>query len=89
MATIKLTAKRQATFPVEVCKQLGVTCGDSLEILPLQLDNETVWVLKPPARATSPWIGSLRKYAGNAKRPWNREEHGDSIGRAIARDSEK
>jgi bifunctional DNA-binding transcriptional regulator/antitoxin component of YhaV-PrlF toxin-antitoxin module len=87
MATIKLTAKRQATFPAEVCKELGVTSGDSLEILPLRYKNETVWVLKPPTRAT--WIGSLGKYARGAKRPWTREEHGDATGRAMAGESKE
>jgi hypothetical protein len=87
MATIKLTAKRQATFSAEVCRELGVTSGDSLEILPLRYKNETVWVLKPPVKAR--WIGSLGKYARDAKPPWTREEHGDAAGRALAGESGK
>jgi len=89
MATIKLTAKRQATFPIEVCKELGVTSGDTLEILPLSHNNQKVWALKPVVKSKSPWIGSLRKYAGGTKRPWTREEHGDASGRAMAEESGK
>jgi bifunctional DNA-binding transcriptional regulator/antitoxin component of YhaV-PrlF toxin-antitoxin module len=89
MATIKLTAKRQATLPVEVCKDLGVTSGDSLELLPLRHKNQMVWALKPVAKFKSQWIGSLSKYAGKVKRPWSREEQGDLTGRAMAQESEK
>lgn len=89
MATIKLTSKRQATLPVAVCKDLGVTSGDSLELLPLRHKNEIVWALKPVAKVKSRWIGSLSQYAGKSKRPWSREEHGDLTGRAMAQESEK
>lgn len=89
MATIKLTAKRQATLPAEVCKDLGINSGDSLELLPLRHKNETVWILKPTAKAKSQWIGLLSKYAGTTKRPWTREEHGDAVGRAMAEKSQK
>jgi bifunctional DNA-binding transcriptional regulator/antitoxin component of YhaV-PrlF toxin-antitoxin module len=87
MATIKLTAKRQATFPAEVCEQLGIRSGDSLEILPMRCKGETVWLLKPPARTPSSWIGSLRKYASG--KPWTREEHGDAAGRLMAAESNR
>jgi len=87
MATIKLTAKRQATLPVEVCRDLGVTSGDFLELLPLQYENRMVWALRPVAKLKSPWIGSLSKYARKAKRPWIREEQGDLTGRAMAPES--
>ncbi len=89
MVTIKITAKRQATLPVEVCKALGITCGDSLELLPLRHKNERVWALKPLVKAKSPWIGSLSRYAGKAKRPWTREEHGDLAGHAMSHESGK
>lgn len=89
MATIKLTSKRQATLPVEVCRDLGVTSGDSLELLPLQHKNQMVWALKPVAKFKSPWIGSLSKYTGKTKRSWSREEQGDLTGRAIAQESGK
>ncbi|HRJ71138.1 MAG TPA: AbrB/MazE/SpoVT family DNA-binding domain-containing protein [Terrimicrobiaceae bacterium] len=89
MATIKLTAKRQATLPVEVCKALGITRGDSLELLPLLYKNEKVWALKPVVKAKSSWVGSLSRYAAQAKRPWTREEHGDLTGRAMSAESGK
>jgi bifunctional DNA-binding transcriptional regulator/antitoxin component of YhaV-PrlF toxin-antitoxin module len=86
---IKLTSKRQATFPAEVCKQLGIDDGDTLELQPLRYKRETVWVLKPIARLNRPWIGCLRKYAKKANRPWTREEHEEGIGRAWAKESGK
>ncbi len=89
MATIKLTTKRQATLPVEVCKALGITSGDSLELLPLLYKNEKIWALKPLLKTKSSWIGSLKRYAGKAKRPWTREEHGDLAGRALSAESGK
>jgi len=89
MAAIKLTAKRQATFPVEVCNELGVTSGDTLELLPLRHNNQKVWVLKPAVKSKSAWIGSLSKYATKARKPWTREEQGDLAGRALAGESGK
>ena len=89
MATIKLTAKRQATFPAEVCKELGVESGDSLEITPLHHGNQIVWVLKAMVKTKPKWMGALKQYAKNAKKPWTREEHGEATARAMARDSAK
>ena len=88
MATIKLTAKRQATFPTEVCRELGVGIGDSLEIKSVRHENQTVWVLTPVIKKKSQWIGSLSKYAKKVK-PWTREEHGSAAARAMAEESGK
>lgn len=87
MTTIKLTAKRQATLPVEICKELGVTSGDSLELLPLRHNNQKVWAIKPVVKAKSKWIGSLSKYAGKERKPWSREEHGILAEQLWARES--
>jgi bifunctional DNA-binding transcriptional regulator/antitoxin component of YhaV-PrlF toxin-antitoxin module len=89
MATIKLTAKRQATLPVEVCNELGITSGDALELVPLRHNNQKVWVIKPVVKPKSPWIGSLSKYAAKARKPWTREDQGELAGRAMARESRK
>lgn len=89
MPTMKLTAKRQATLPVAVCKQLGIGIGDTLELLPLRHDNQTVWALRPVPKVRSAWIGSLSRYAGKVGRPWTRGEHGDIAGRVMARESGK
>lgn len=89
MAVIKLTAKRQATLPAEVCRDLGVASGDSLEILALRHKEETVWVLKPLVKPKSKWIGSLGRYAGKGKQPWSRERLGELAWRAMAREAGK
>lgn|GEM_PF-1411923 len=89
MATIKLTAKRQATLPVKVCNDLGITRGDLLELLPLRHNNQRVWVLKPVVKGKPSWIGSLSQYAGKSKGPWTRQEHGELAGRAMAMESGK
>ena len=66
MPKIKLTAKRQATFPSKVCQELGVAPGDQLELRPVKLSGENVWVLKPALKPRSEWIGALKRYAANA-----------------------
>ncbi len=61
-ATLKLTSKRQATLPKELCAELGVGPGDRLEATRLILDGEPVWVLRPQ---NVDWevLGSLARYA--------------------------
>lgn len=65
MLKVKLTAKRQATFPVHVCQSLGVNPGDELLLEPLKNNNGSEgWVLKPAKVGEYPhWFGSARKYA--------------------------
>ncbi|MBI5380447.1 MAG: AbrB/MazE/SpoVT family DNA-binding domain-containing protein [Opitutae bacterium] len=66
MTTLTLTAKRQATFPVETCKSLGLKPGDVVELEARDEANGRVWVLRPrPARARR-WVGSLDAYASAA-----------------------
>jgi len=62
MSVIKLTAKRQGTFPTQLCEELGVESGDKLEVVPLIVNGNPVWVLKPLKNSDS-WIGSLKSYA--------------------------
>ncbi len=66
MSKIKLTAKRQATFPSKVCQELGVAPGDELELKPAKVSGENVWVLKPASKPRSKWIRALNRYATNA-----------------------
>ena len=42
---IKLTSKRQATLPREVCEALGVEEGSRLELQPSEIPGE--WRLRP------------------------------------------
>ena len=65
MLKVKVSSKRQVTFPKQVCESLGIQAGD--EIL-LERDvrfNQEVWYLKPAHEETRSWQGSLREYAGN------------------------
>lgn len=57
MASVTLTAKRQATFPKDVCDELGVQPGDQLDLERRILDGRPVWVLKPH-RPDWSWIGA-------------------------------
>ena len=84
MTTIKMTAKRQATFPSDVCDALGVKPGDLIGLEEQTQQGERVWVLKPVRAKSRPWLFSLAKYAKNAEQPWTRERDGDETGRSWA-----
>ncbi len=59
---IKVTAKRQATFPKQVCESLGVEPGDEL-VLDRRVDaGQEVWVLRPAKGQNRPWLGHLKAY---------------------------
>ena len=66
MSNIKLSSKRQVTFPSKVCQELGVVPGDEIELRAAEVNGENVWLLKPAAKPRYKWIGSLKRYAGNA-----------------------
>ncbi len=61
--TVKLTSKRQATFPVQLCRDLGVAAGDDLILERKKIGGEIAWLLKPSKKIESKWFGALRKYA--------------------------
>ncbi|MCK5070907.1 MAG: hypothetical protein KAR01_10205 [Desulfocapsa sp.] len=61
--TVKLTSKRQATFPVQLCQDLGVTAGDDLILERKKIDGEIAWLLKPRKKTESKWFGGLQKYS--------------------------
>ena len=83
MSTIKITAKRQATFPVAVCRELGVSPGDELSVEKRLVDGKNVWVLAPPARSLS-WIGAAKKYA--IGKSHDMADIRKSIGRGLAKE---
>lgn len=58
MPTIKLTSKRQVTFPKVACEALRVGPGDLIDLTPEVIDGESVWVLKP-RKFERPWLGYL------------------------------
>ena len=78
MVTAKMTAKRQVTFPVEVCRELGVGPGDRLVFEHRYLDGATVWVIQSKKIDLS-WMGALKKYARG------KSFDKDDIQRSIAR----
>ncbi len=63
VSTIKLTSKRQVTFPTAVCESLGVGAGDRLVLTSMSVKGRTVWMIEPPPPDDSAWFGALRKYA--------------------------
>lgn len=63
MRSVKLTAKRQATFPVEVCEELGVKPGDRLLLERREMDGAPAWVIHPASPTGSPWFAALRRFA--------------------------
>ena len=89
MTTIKLTAKRQATFPSDVCDALGVKPGDRIALEEQTRKGERVWVLKPVREPKRPWLFALAKYAKNAAQPWTRERDGDDTAKAWADEAGK
>jgi bifunctional DNA-binding transcriptional regulator/antitoxin component of YhaV-PrlF toxin-antitoxin module len=77
--TIKLTSKRQATFPARLCEQMGLKPGDEIELIPKVKNGEQFWILQKHASPSRPWFSSLRAYAENA------EDHSlDAIRESIA-----
>ena len=63
MLKIKLSSKRQATFPKKVCEALGIQPGDEILLDAREEAEGRVWVVKPAEPKNRPWLGSLRSYA--------------------------
>ena len=64
-ASVKLTSKRQVTFPVEVCERLGIEPGDMIDLIPQVENGEQYWLLQKRKIPVRPWLGTLKKYAQN------------------------
>jgi bifunctional DNA-binding transcriptional regulator/antitoxin component of YhaV-PrlF toxin-antitoxin module len=66
---IKMTTKRQATFPRKLCEEMRLEPGHAIQVEQATLDGQRVWVLstvaEPPEMA---WVGALRRYAGKGAR---------------------
>ncbi len=63
MAAIKMTSKRQVTFPHAVCAELGLKAGDTVTLEPELVDGRRAWVLRRTEDPDARWFGSLRRYA--------------------------
>ncbi len=83
MKTVKITSKRQATLPLDLCEDLGVGPGDHLHLEARVEDGETIWVLRAPGHDWS-WFGAARSFAENKSHDWDDIEK--SIGRSMADD---
>lgn len=60
---LKLTSKRQATFPARVCEEMGLQPGDHLILE--KVTGTDGWLLRKDESTEdpAPWFGSLRSYA--------------------------
>ena len=82
---LKLTTKRQATFPVATCRALGIQPGDTLEMELRDVEGETVWILRPRPALDFSWIGSLKGKGTNIPR----DHSMDAIRQSIATGRQK
>lgn len=58
--TMKLTTKRQATLPAELCKELGLHPGDRLTLQRRDIDGKPAWVIQPELPREDSWFGALQ-----------------------------
>ncbi len=62
MHVVTITAKRQATLPAALCKELGLAPWTKVVVERRLVGKETVWVLKGLGPDWS-WVGSPCRYA--------------------------
>lgn len=67
MPTLTLTSKRQATFPRETCRELGLKPGDTVELEAREVGGGREWVLRPRPARSRRWLGSLGGFAAGVK----------------------
>ena len=59
MTTLRMTSKRQATFPKETCESLGLKPGDVIELEARAEGSAKVWILRPRPARRREWVGCL------------------------------
>jgi bifunctional DNA-binding transcriptional regulator/antitoxin component of YhaV-PrlF toxin-antitoxin module len=67
MTTIKLTVKRQATLPLELCKELNLEPGSAIGVQKRIIDGKAVWCLEPVCEPDLSWMGRFKKEARGKK----------------------
>jgi len=67
MQALRMTSKRQVTFPARVCEELGVTAGDTLLLEKTQNKGSKAWVIRPRRRRKETWFKGLQKYAAGKR----------------------
>jgi len=60
---IRLTTKRQATLPRQLCEEMRLRAGDALVVDAKVVGGVRVWFLRPAARIATPWFARLKGYA--------------------------
>jgi bifunctional DNA-binding transcriptional regulator/antitoxin component of YhaV-PrlF toxin-antitoxin module len=83
MTTIKMTAKRQATFPRALCKELNLEPGDAIGVQKRIIEGKAVWCLEPISEPDLSWMGRFRKQARGKRHDM------ESIRRSIGRSRKK
>ena len=63
MQTLKMTTKRQVTFPVKTCEELNIKPGESIMIEKRKIDGAPAWVLLPPDQIDTQWFGAFKNYS--------------------------
>jgi len=67
VTTLRLTTKRQATFPKETCEALGLKPGDVIELDSRDEGGTKVWFLRPRPSLERGWVGCLGPRAKEVK----------------------
>lgn len=62
MYKVKLSLKRQATFPKQVCDALGLSSGGEILLERRIEGNEEIWLLRPAKANNRDWLGCLSAY---------------------------
>ncbi len=65
MHVVTLTAKRQATLPAALCKELGLAPGAKVTVERRLIGKETVWVLKGPGPDGPVGLGRSHRLASS------------------------
>lgn len=64
-----ITAKRQATLPVDLCEELGVGPGDRLRVERRRVAGQSVWVITGKKPDWS-WFGRAGRFAKGKSHRW-------------------
>ncbi len=64
MSKIKITSKRQATLPVDLCREMGIKPGDEISVEKRIVEGQRLWTLSPKSQSYD-WFGSLKAFAQN------------------------
>lgn len=62
MPTLTLTSKRQATFPVDACREMGLKPGDLIDLEMRMEGQERIWILRTHHQPKRDWVGCLRAH---------------------------